>query len=169
MRQFADLASGDCNTDIEAVQCLGNLAGASAVAPARSLSFQQFECEADAAGRPEDGGSNESGLISMKENNECVDVAIRDVSRVPGKRGVSILAVSGLQCRWPVADDPSVIGGILLCGASTEATYCAAHRKLAYADRQHSRPRGYSAPATRTSHAITAGGKAIDPASREAA
>jgi hypothetical protein len=105
----------------------------------------------------------------MKDENDRTDVAIRDVTRMPGKRGLSILAVSGPQCRWPVADDPTVIGGILLCGASTEATYCAAHRKLAYADRQHSRPRGHSAPAALTSQIVTAGVKAIDPARREAA
>ena len=104
----------------------------------------------------------------MKENSVSVGVAVRDVSRGQGKRGLSILAVSGLQCRWPVADDPTVIGGILLCGASTEATYCAAHRKLAYADRQHSRPRGHSARPTLTPQ-ITAGDKATDPTRREAA
>jgi hypothetical protein len=58
--------------------------------------------------------------------------------RVPGERRLSILAVGARQCRWPVADDPTVVGGILCCGASTEATYCSAHRSLAI---QLDRPR----------------------------
>ena len=58
--------------------------------------------------------------------------------RVPGERRLSILAVGARQCRWPVADDPTVVGGILCCGASTDATYCTAHRSLAV---QLDRPR----------------------------
>ena len=103
----------------------------------------------------------------MNEDNDFIGEATLDASRVPGERRLSILAVSGPQCRWPVADDPTVIGGILLCGAPTDATYCAAHRKLAYADRQTLRAN--SAQARRISHAASAAGKAIDPASREAA
>lgn len=63
--------------------------------------------------------------------------------RVPGERRLSILAIGARQCRWPVADDPTVIGGILCCGAQTDATYCSAHRTLsAQPERQRSSVRG---------------------------
>jgi hypothetical protein len=104
----------------------------------------------------------------MTVNNDSVAVVAvpKVVTRVPGERRLSILAVSGPQCRWPVADDPTVIGGILLCGAHTEATYCAAHRKLAYADRQQQRAR---ANANRAPQIAPAAAKATEPARREAA
>jgi hypothetical protein len=106
----------------------------------------------------------------MKLDNDSVAVVAvpQVVTRVPGERRLSILAVSGPQCRWPVADDPTVIGGILLCGAHTEATYCAAHRKLAYADRQQQRARAH-AHANRTPQIAAPTGKATEPARREAA
>src|SRR5438128_1690450 len=78
--------------------------------------------------------------------------------RVPGERRLSILAVGARQCRWPVADDPTVIGGILCCGASTDATYCSAHRSLAV---QLDRPRlGARGHAPRLSNAAGTDSKA---------
>jgi GcrA cell cycle regulator len=37
-------------------------------------------------------------------------------------------------CKWPVAEDRSVIGGFLFCAAATlpERPYCATHAALAY-------------------------------------
>jgi hypothetical protein len=86
---------------------------------------------------------------------------------VPGERRLSILAVGARQCRWPVADDPTVIGGILCCGASTDATYCSAHRRLAIQlDRPRSGPRGQ---APRISPVSASAGKSIAVALRDAA
>jgi len=87
--------------------------------------------------------------------------------RVPGERRLSILAVGARQCRWPVADDPTVIGGILCCGASTDATYCSAHRSLAI---QLDRPRsGLRGQAPRMSPVSVPAGKSIAVALRDAA
>jgi hypothetical protein len=88
-------------------------------------------------------------------------------ARVPGERRLSILAVGARQCRWPVADDPTVIGGILCCGATTDATYCSAHRSLAV---QLDRPRsGLRGQAPRISTAAAPAGKSIGVALRDAA
>ena len=83
------------------------------------------------------------------------DETITNLSRKPVDRRLSILAIGSRQCRWPGADDPTVIGGILCCGAATEVTYCATHRQLSYADRQHSKTRGASAPQLRAPNAVT--------------
>jgi hypothetical protein len=87
----------------------------------------------------------------MKADNETTT----NLSRKPVDRRLSILAVGARQCRWPVADDPTVIGGILCCGAATEATYCATHRQLSYTDRQHSKTRGASVPQVSAPNAVT--------------
>ena len=100
----------------------------------------------------------------MKANDET----IINLSRVPGERRLSILAIGARQCRWPVADDPTVIGGILCCGAATEATYCATHRQLSYTDRQTMKTRGHSAPETRAPNAVISDRKAGSPAGRDA-
>ena len=89
------------------------------------------------------------------------------ISNVPGERRLPILTVGARQCRWPVADDPTVIGGILCCGAQTEATYCTAHRKLAYADRQRLGTRARSAQAARISNVAIDGERAIGSANRD--
>ena len=36
-------------------------------------------------------------------------------------------------CKWPVKDDPSVVGGYLFCGraTTTDDVYCSEHRALA--------------------------------------
>ena len=89
--------------------------------------------------------------------------------RKPLERPVSILAIGSRQCRWPVADDPTVIGGILCCGAETEATYCATHRKLSYADRQHMKSRGQSALQTRAPNTLIGTQKVAADAVQKAA
>jgi hypothetical protein len=87
--------------------------------------------------------------------------------RVPGERRLSILAIGARQCRWPVADDPTVIGGILCCGASTDATYCVAHRSLAI---QLDRPRsGVRGQAPRISPVAAPASKSIAVTMRDAA
>ena len=96
------------------------------------------------------------------------DETITNLSRKPVDRRLSILAVGARQCRWPVADDPTVIGGILCCGAATEATYCATHRQLSYADRQHSKTRGHSVAETRAPNAAIGNRKAMSSTSRDA-
>ena len=96
------------------------------------------------------------------------DETITNLSRKPVDRRLSILAIGGRQCRWPVADDPTVIGGILCCGAATEATYCAIHRQLSYTDRQHSKTRGHSVPETRAPNAVIGNRKAMSPTSPDA-
>ena len=101
------------------------------------------------------------------EEHDLIDKAILDLERVPGERRLPILAVGARQCRWPVADDPTVIGGILCCGAQTEATYCKAHRKLAYADRQRLGTRARPAQAARMLHVAVDGEKAIGSANRD--
>jgi hypothetical protein len=84
----------------------------------------------------------------MMNEVRVIAVQAKGPLRVPGERRLSILAVGARQCRWPVADDPTVIGGILCCGAQTDTTYCSAHRALsAQPERQRSSVRG--------NHAIT--------------
>jgi hypothetical protein len=88
----------------------------------------------------------------MKADNQT----ITNLSRRPVDRRLSILAIGARQCRWPVADDATVIGGILCCGAATEATYCATHRALSYTDRTHGKTRGASVPVTHAPNALIA-------------
>lgn len=50
----------------------------------------------------------------------------------PPGEGVSIVAVSG--CRYAIADDPSLVGGMAFCDAATEngASYCQHHARIVY-------------------------------------
>src|SRR4051794_16417852 len=88
--------------------------------------------------------------------------------RKPLERPLSILAIGARQCRWPVADDATVIGGILCCGAATETTYCATHRALSYADRTHGKTRGATVAVTRQPNAAIAHQKAPSSTSPDA-
>jgi hypothetical protein len=89
--------------------------------------------------------------------------------RKPLEKRLSILAIGARQCRWPVADDASVIGGIICCGAETDTTYCATHRQLSYADRQNLRSRGQSALQTRTPNTLIGNQKVAADAVQKAA
>lgn len=96
------------------------------------------------------------------------DKTITNLSRKPVDRRLSILAIGARQCRWPVADDPTVIGGILCCGAAAEATYCTIHRQLSYTDRQHLRTRGNAVPQAGAPNAAIGDRKATSSTSRDA-
>jgi hypothetical protein len=53
--------------------------------------------------------------------------------RKPVMRLMPLMETGSLYCKWPVRDDPAVIGGILCCGADTAfgESYCAWHAEMA--------------------------------------
>jgi hypothetical protein len=53
--------------------------------------------------------------------------------RKPAMRLMPLMDTGSLYCKWPVKDDPAVIGGILCCGAGTAfgESYCAWHAEMA--------------------------------------
>lgn len=57
--------------------------------------------------------------------------AMRDVP-VSGMRLVALIDLGRGDCKWPVQDDPGVVGGVLFCGKATKdgASYCRAHTHL---------------------------------------
>jgi hypothetical protein len=58
---------------------------------------------------------------------------VEDKPRPPVMRRVGLLELSRTDCRFPVEDDPDVIGGLRFCGAPTIDTYCAFHAAVAFA------------------------------------
>jgi hypothetical protein len=75
-----------------------------------------------------------------------VPAPVQPQAPAPKARDIPLHAVDRGACRWPVADDPTVVGGQRFCGAPARGTYCDHHERIARPPSAQRARRSHSAP-----------------------